>query len=66
MGGTIGAGYKFKKGIGMNIGMKYYYGFMNIYKSPPEKTNNSYFFFYADIPIGAQKAKEAQAKENEN
>jgi len=64
MGGSAGVGYKFKKGIGMNIGARYYYGFMNIYKSPPDKTNNSYVYFYVDIPIGAKKAKEAQAKEN--
>ena len=64
-GVSAGVGYKFKKGLGLNIGARYYYGMVNIYKGG-SKTNNSYFYFYADIPIGAKKAKANQDPVNDN
>ena len=64
-GVSAGVGYKFKKGLGLNIGARYYYGMVNIYKGG-SKTNNSYFYFYADIPIGAKKAKKTQEPTNDN
>jgi hypothetical protein len=64
-GVSAGVGYKFKKGLGLNIGARYYYGMMNIYKTG-SKTNNSYFYFYADIPIGAKKSKANQDAKNDN
>lgn len=52
-----GLGYKFK-GSGMNLGLTYYYGLINIMKSTSlEEYNydsrNSSLYLYVDIPIGA-------------
>ncbi|MBU2651190.1 MAG: PorT family protein [Bacteroidetes bacterium] len=55
---SAGLGYKFQKGLGVNIGARYYYGLVNIYKDTKNKGVNSSVYFFADIPIGAKKAKE--------
>jgi len=55
---SAGLGYKFQKGLGVNIGARYYYGLVNIYKDSDRKGVNSSVYFFADIPIGAKKAKE--------
>lgn len=47
-----GLGYKFQ-GNGMNLGFTYYYGLVNIDKLVEQKSNNSTFYLYMDIPIGA-------------
>lgn len=54
-----GLGYKFQKGIGMNIGLRYYYGLVDIYKDNRPGTN-SVLYILAEIPIGAGKAKEKE------
>jgi hypothetical protein len=60
MGVTIGTGYRLNDKIsGMTIGVKYYYGLVNVYKEQ-SGTNNSSLFLKVNIPIGAGKA----AKEN--
>ena len=74
-------GYSFFKGAGLSIGVKYYEGFVHVYKG--SKTRNRSFFVYATLPIGASErakqkaleknqeraekkaAKEAKKKENE-
>lgn len=52
VGGLFGLGYKFRKGPGWTIGVKYYYGFVDVYKSIPN-TKNSSLFLKLNIPIGA-------------
>ena len=49
-----GVGYKLLKGTGMNIGLAYYYGFVDVYKTR-SGTNNQSFFLVLDIPIGKSK-----------
>ncbi|GJM30515.1 MAG: hypothetical protein DHS20C17_31500 [Cyclobacteriaceae bacterium] len=46
-----GVGYKLKKGQGMNIGMKYFYGLTNIMKETPAARNRS-IYLVVGIPIG--------------
>lgn len=55
-----GLGYQLMKGKGITIGVKYYYGFLDVYKDR-SGTNNNSWFLKANIPIGASK-KEAAAK----
>lgn len=52
-----GIGYKLMKGAGMNFGLRYYYGLVNINKEGEDKAYNSSLYFYAEIPIGTQKKK---------
>lgn len=54
----VGFGYKLKKGTGMNIGVKYYYGLANIYKSDAQSGTNDGIYLKMDIPIGAGKSAE--------
>jgi hypothetical protein len=62
-GGMAGIGYHFSKGTGTDIGIRYYYGFMDILKDNPSLAQrNSSLFVYIAIPIGAgEKAKEKNA-----
>lgn len=52
-----GLGYQLLKGKGMTIGIKYYYGFVDVYKDRAG-TNNSSLFLKANIPIGAKAKKD--------
>ena len=54
---TFGTGYKIMPGTGMTVGIKYYYGFVNVYKGV-SGTNNSSLFLKVNVPIGANKKKE--------
>ena len=64
--GMIGGfGYKLKESNGMTIGVKYYYGFLDVYKDR-SGTNNESIFVKFNVPIGAGKAKEAAAEENQS
>ncbi len=56
-----GFGYQLRKGKGMTIGVKYYYGLVDMYKDK-SGTNSSAFFLKVNIPIGAKKAKENAEK----
>ena len=59
---AIGAvGYKLKKGEGMSIGIKYYYGLTNIIKDNYFDSRNSSFYAYVGIPIGRGKAMKKSA-----
>ena len=49
----------------MTIGVKYYYGFLDVYKDR-SGTNNESIFVKFNVPIGAGKAKEAAAEENQS
>lgn len=57
VGVTVGTGYKLMADSGMTLGVKYYYGFANVYKGV-SGTNNSSLFLKFNIPIGAAKSKE--------
>jgi hypothetical protein len=53
---TGGLGYHLMKGTGMNFGVRYYFGMMDILKdNAGAKQKNSSFYLYAGIPIGAGK-----------
>lgn len=54
VGAMIGFGYKFQKGPGWTLGVKYYYGLVDVYKNI-SGTKNSSFFIKLNIPIGANK-----------
>ncbi len=59
---VLGTGYKLIADNGMTIGVKYYYGFANVYKDV-SGTNNSSLFLKLNIPIGANKSKETAQSE---
>ncbi|GGZ16177.1 hypothetical protein GCM10007049_05560 [Echinicola pacifica] len=61
LGITSGVGYRLMHGHGMNIGMRYYLGLMNIAKSGESLKNNA-IYLYVGIPIGAGKAEEKRSK----
>lgn len=52
-----GFGYKFSKDKGMSIGIKYYYGLVDVYKEK-SGTRNSSINFHVNIPIGANSNKD--------
>lgn len=56
VGGVIGAGYKLREKGGMTLGLKYYQGFVNVYKER-SGTKNQSLFIKLNIPIGAGKAE---------
>jgi len=53
----IGVGYRLIKGNGMNFGIQYYYGLVDVRigDSTPDEFNRA-FYFNAGIPIGKGKA----------
>lgn len=56
-----GVGYKLMEGAGWTVGIKYYYGFIDVYKDKPGSRNSS-FFVKLNIPIGAgEKAQQKKA-----
>jgi hypothetical protein len=57
VGVTGGLGYKLMKGTGINLGLRYYAGLLNIAKDGYPKQRNNVFYVYAGIPIGAGKSK---------
>jgi hypothetical protein len=48
-----GVGYRLMKGKGWTIGVKYYYGFVDVYKDIKNSKNSS-LFIKANIPIGVK------------
>lgn len=57
-----GMGYQLLKGKGMTIGIKYYYGFIDVYKGKSGTKNNS-LFLKANIPIGAAKKNDVKKED---
>ena len=56
VGGNVGLGYKFGKGEGVNLSLRYSYSFINTLKDEsldPEK--NRGFHVHVGIPIGVGK-----------
>ena len=54
---TAAAGYKFRYGAMMNIGVRYYYGLVDVFKTGTGLgyATNSALFVFAEIPIGAER-----------
>ena len=52
VGAMAGLGYTLWNGTGWTVGVKYYYGFIDVYKDIPN-TKNSSIFVKLNIPIGA-------------
>lgn len=62
MGLAAGAGYRLLKGLGWTIGVRYYYGFLDVYKDR-SGTNNSSLFLKLNVPIGMSQDKKNEIKE---
>lgn len=63
IGIMAGAGYTLHKQPGLTVGVKYYEGFVHVYKG--SNTRNRAFYVYATLPIGAsEKAKEKALEKN--
>lgn len=61
-GVNAGLGYKFKKGLGMSILVRYYLGLTNIYHNDLGlEAYNSSLYVLATIPIGKKKAEAKKA-----
>jgi hypothetical protein len=60
-GVTGGVGYKFRYGASMNLGIRYYLGFTEIYKDDFKTAyglvTNSSLYVFAEFPIGAKREK---------
>lgn len=64
-GVVAGAGYKLKKGTGMTLGIRYYYGLMDIVKdNPGPAQRNTSLYLYLSIPIGKGKAEAKRAEKD--
>jgi len=59
-GAIGGTGYVIKPSNGMTVGIKYYYGFVDVYKHI-SNTKNSSWYFKLNIPIGAGKKKDQES-----
>jgi hypothetical protein len=58
-----GFGYRLMKGNGMNIGVRYYYGLVDVtIDDTGDPVANRTFYFAVGIPIGVGKAAEKKAK----
>ena len=62
VGAAAGVGYRLLKGLGWTVGVKYHYGFTNVYKGNSSVKNNS-LFLKLNIPIGVSEAKKEEVKE---
>ncbi|MGI9530431.1 porin family protein [Lutimonas sp.] len=62
MGLAAGAGYRLLKGLGWTIGVRYYYGFLDVYKDR-SGTKNSSLFLKLNVPIGLSKEKKEEIKD---
>ena len=62
---VAGAGYRLINGNGMNIGMRYYYGLVDVVvdDATPNQYNQS-LYLYVGIPIGAAKAKDRKSNKD--
>lgn len=61
---SAGISYKLKKGKGMNLEFRYYYGLVDTdNKIPGESLKNRSFCLYVGIPIGAEKKEKEKPDE---
>ncbi|MFT4755181.1 MAG: hypothetical protein ACI85Q_002747 [Salibacteraceae bacterium] len=61
---VAGLGYKLQKGEGINIGVKYYQGLLDISKGSNLNNYNRVFYLKVDIPIGRKKENESTSSGN--
>tara|TARA_R110000787_G_scaffold60220_8_gene136585 strand:- start:32194 stop:32994 length:801 start_codon:yes stop_codon:yes gene_type:complete len=59
VGAVAGVGYRLLKGLGWTIGVRYHYGFTNVYKNNSSTKNNS-LFLKLNIPIGVSEKKKEE------
>jgi len=62
MGLAAGVGYRLLKGLGWTLGVRYYYGLVDVYKEK-SGTKNQALYLRLNVPIGLSEDKKAQAKE---
>lgn len=62
MGVTAGAGYRLLNGYGWTLGVRYYYGFFDVYKDF-SGTKNSSLFLRLNIPFGVSDSMKEKANE---
>ena len=62
VGAVAGVGYRLLKGLGWTIGIRYHYGFTNVYKNN-SNTKNSSLFLKLNIPIGVSESKKEAVME---
>jgi len=60
-----GFGYKFGKGSGMALGLRYNWGLSDVQKNSPGSQQNRGFYIVSNIPIGRNKAK-AKSQDTNN
>ena len=61
MGITAGTGYRLLKGLGWTVGVRYYYGFIDVYKDR-SGTKNSSLFLRLNVPFGISQEKKDDIK----
>ena len=61
VGAVAGVGYRLLRGLGWTVGVRYHYGFTNVYKNNSSVKNNS-LFLKLNIPIGVSEAKKEEVK----
>jgi len=61
-GALAGVGYRFKKGEGMILAVRYYYGFVDADRVEPGNQNYSAIYITGAIPIGKGKAEKKAAE----
>ena len=62
-GWTTGLGYRLSKGNGINLGIRYYLGFVDVSADgDASSVKNRSLYFNVGIPIGVKKARERAAK----
>jgi len=62
MGIAAGTGFRMLKGLGWTIGVRYYYGFLDVYKERSGTKNNS-LFLKLNVPFGLSADKKNEIKE---
>ncbi|PQB05991.1 porin family protein [Aureitalea marina] len=63
VGASAGFGYRFREKNSMSIGVRYFYGFTNVYKGV-NGSNNRSLFIKLNVPIGAGKKKEKEEEKS--
>jgi len=62
MGVAVGTGYRLLNGYGWSLGVRYYYGFLDVYKDK-SGTKNSSLFLKLNIPFGVSDEMKEKANE---
>ena len=61
-GVSAGVGYRLLKGLGWTLGVRYYYGFTNVYKDKSGTTNDA-LYLKLNIPFGLSDEKKQEISE---